>query len=461
VEIESMENYYRLLRKHWLNLLILSYIFFVVYSTIVPFNFITGFDIFIQRFSRIDWIPLQRNQGVIARSDVVANILFFIPLGILLALRKILKFYQNFTIIDWFQIFITGFTVSLLVEFLQLFTFDRHTSITDLITNSLGNLLGALLMLVIYLKFHVEIKNLLYYIFVRKPEMAISGFFLIFIFISYSIPFTFQPAFRSIRWSFYVLLDSSIRIRTLLLYLPFNIMIFGSFSYLLLIGVFRYFSQLFDSWKIYLLLLSLLGLPLILETYQLLIPIRNHAFTDIIAAEIGIITGMLFFYIQLRTNFRDQVHGNISHTDFQNAHAGFFQFLALVYLFYIFFYISFTKPLFASANNFGILFQPGIEYNFSVLKLKRLNLLIHFAKEVFAFLPAGFILSLLRDELQNWWKTGGFIAIILAIFIIGIIICSPFQSSFFFSLLSITATLLGIYLGYISYEIYKYLMNSI
>ncbi|MCK4894066.1 MAG: VanZ family protein, partial [Calditrichia bacterium] len=153
-----MEKYYRLLREHWLNLLIISYIFFVVYSTIVPFNFITGFEIFSQRLSRIDWVPLKRNQGFIARSDVVANVLFFMPLGILLSLRKILKYYRNFSLMDWFQIFITGFSVSLIVEFLQLFTFDRHTSVTDLLTNTLGNLLGAFLMLAIYLKFHAEIK---------------------------------------------------------------------------------------------------------------------------------------------------------------------------------------------------------------------------------------------------------------------------------------------------------------
>ena len=456
-----MEKYYRLLREHWLNLLIISYIFFVVYSTIVPFNFITGFEIFSQRLSRIDWVPLKRNQGFIARSDVVANVLFFMPLGILLSLRKILKYYRNFSLMDWFQIFITGFSVSLIVEFLQLFTFDRHTSVTDLLTNTLGNLLGAFLMLAIYLKFHAEIKHLLYYLFVRKPEMSISGIFLIFIFISYSIPFTFQPALISIKESYLILLRSPVHFHTFVVYLPSNIIIFGSFSYLLLMGIFRYFVDFFNSRKIYLLILALLGLPFLLELFQLLIPIRNHALTDIIAAEIGVLSGLLFFHIQKMRRFRDQDLQTISHAEYLQAHAVFFQFLALIYVFFIFYYFSFTRPLFTSLNNFKVLFQPGIENNFSVLKLKRLNLLIHFTKEVFAFLPAGFILSLLIDELKNWWKMGGFIAILLTIFLIGILICSPFPFSIFFTFLSISATILGIWLGYIGYEIYKYLMNSI
>jgi glycopeptide antibiotics resistance protein len=456
-----MEKYYRLLREHWLNLLTVTYIFFVVYSTIVPFNFITELDILFQRLSRSEWIPFERNKMQIARSDVIANILFFMPLGILLSLRKILKYYRNFSLKDWFQIFSIGFSVSLMVEFLQLFTFDRHSSLIDLLANTLGNWLGAVFMLAIYLKFHAEIKHLLYYLFVRKPEMSISGIFLIFIFISYSLPFTFQLDFISIKESYRILLNSSVHIQKVWVYLPSNVIVFGSLSYLLLLGIFRYFTRFFISQKIYLLIFALITLPFFLEIYQLLIPIRNHALTDIISAKIGVLTGLLFFYIQKMRRFNDKDPQMMNHFEYLQAHAVFFQFLALIYIFYIYYYFSFSKPLVASLNSYEVLFQPGIEYNFSMLKLRRLNLLIHFTKEVFAFLPAGFILSLLIAELKIWWKTGGFIAILLAVLLLGISIYSPIPMSVFFTVLSIVATILGLWFGYIGWGIYKYLMNTI
>jgi len=316
-------------------------------------------------------------------------------------------------------------------------------------------------MLTIYLKFHTEIKNLLYSTFVRKPEMSISGIFLVFILISYSIPFTFQPALISIKQSYHILLKSRVDFLTLLIYLPSNIIIFGSFSYLLLMGIFRYFSNFYNSCKIYLLIVALLGLPLFLEIYQFLVPIRNHALTDVLTAEIGVLVGISFFSIQKIWRFRDQAPLSIRHEEYLHAHLVFFQFLAVVYIFYIFNYFSFYKPLFASVNNFSVLFQSGIEKKFSRLKLRRLNLLVHFTKEVFTFLPAGFILSLLIKEVKNGWKIGIFIAILLAILMVGIIVNSPFPFSVLFTLLSIGAMILGLWLGYIGWEIYKYLVNSL
>ena len=70
-------------------------------------------------------------------STYVLNVLLFLPLGALLPI--LYKKYRNF----WFTC-ITGFTFSACIEFLQLFN-HRVTDIEDLITNTLGTILGYIL----------------------------------------------------------------------------------------------------------------------------------------------------------------------------------------------------------------------------------------------------------------------------------------------------------------------------
>lgn len=62
------------------------------------------------------------------------NVLLFMPLGFFLPV-----FWKNFKKLRWTVLF--GFCVSLLIEVLQIFTF-RATDVNDLMTNTLGTLLG-------------------------------------------------------------------------------------------------------------------------------------------------------------------------------------------------------------------------------------------------------------------------------------------------------------------------------
>lgn len=67
-------------------------------------------------------------------ANSLLNVLLFIPLGLFLPL--FLRKFRNF-----FRTVFFGFCVSLLIEILQLFTF-RATDVNDLMTNTLGTLLG-------------------------------------------------------------------------------------------------------------------------------------------------------------------------------------------------------------------------------------------------------------------------------------------------------------------------------
>lgn len=98
----------------------------------------------------IDYIEVDFGFNFIPLLDIVLspktsllNILLFIPLGIFLPMLWKEKYNNKFL-----KVLMFGFVLSLVVEVLQIFTF-RLTDINDLITNTLGTIIGYLL----YVKF--------------------------------------------------------------------------------------------------------------------------------------------------------------------------------------------------------------------------------------------------------------------------------------------------------------------
>lgn len=89
----------------------------------------------------VNWVPLIGMVGDI-RSNVL-NVLLFVPLGA--GLPFIWKKYRVFSKTVFF-----GFALSLVIEMSQLFTL-RATDVNDLITNSLGAVIGFLASKPIYL----------------------------------------------------------------------------------------------------------------------------------------------------------------------------------------------------------------------------------------------------------------------------------------------------------------------
>ncbi len=124
------------LRRLW-SALAFVYSAFVFYGTLFPFVF-NGY--LYQRPKEglypFYWIfTLGEYNG---RADIVANIIFFIPLGYFLG--KLLYGFPKlilFLIGGFYCFFLTG-----LVEYLQLYVPHRHTSVLDIITNIGGGILG-------------------------------------------------------------------------------------------------------------------------------------------------------------------------------------------------------------------------------------------------------------------------------------------------------------------------------
>lgn len=444
-----MEKYYYWFRKEWLNVLIVSYILFIIYTTVVPFNFVFNWPLLSHRLSRIDWIPFVGRNRVIDRSDMVANIIFFVPLGILLGLKKILSYYRCYTRKEWLSILGVGGGISATVEFLQLFTMDRHTSLTDIITNSCGTLVGAALILFIYLKFHQRIKMILMELFFGKPEMSLAAVLSIFIFLSYSVPFTYEISISSVSESVRQFQSSSFRSSLFLLSGLSSMLMYGTMFYFLLSSLHRYFRDAISARQKFYVSLAVFAFPVLLEFYQFILPIRGHSYYDILAAWVGLLSGMAFFIIQkyglLTTNLQLSYNTN---SEYLKKYASYFNYLLLIYLVYGIAY-------FQSLTWLVELQLPVSSNEIYHVRYWRLQLFMHFNKEVFTFLPTGFILTFIYSEWKSKiWKI---LAYIILLILIIYYLFQLFRVNQYL-LLNVFALSLGVWLGHFFWKIFKFLI---
>lgn len=112
----------------------LIYIVLLVYGTLYPLTgWVWDTQIPYQLFS-LYW-PEQTS-----RTDIITNLLVYIPLGVFLALMQSRKTNTMLVII---VITVTGTALSFCLEYLQTFLPNRVTSLVDVGLNGLGTLLGA------------------------------------------------------------------------------------------------------------------------------------------------------------------------------------------------------------------------------------------------------------------------------------------------------------------------------
>jgi glycopeptide antibiotics resistance protein len=120
-----------------ITVLCLVYIAVIFYGTLLPFDMTADVDAAIGRLERelTVWYDGFFNN----RRDILLNVAFFIPLGILVAVGYTGKS-------RWAAVLVAGVvgaTVSLTVEFLQLWSPSRTAEAADLVTNTAGCLAGG------------------------------------------------------------------------------------------------------------------------------------------------------------------------------------------------------------------------------------------------------------------------------------------------------------------------------
>ncbi|HID40293.1 MAG TPA: VanZ family protein, partial [Calditrichaeota bacterium] len=126
-------------RIRFIKILLATFMFFVVYNTLIPFKIYLSPGKLLREFNQIDWTPYFHNGRFNSLTDIVGNIILFLPFGFLFYLHQ----YYSQKTAPLLRVMIFGFLFSLSIETAQVFFKYRITSVTDLCNNTLGALGGA------------------------------------------------------------------------------------------------------------------------------------------------------------------------------------------------------------------------------------------------------------------------------------------------------------------------------
>ncbi len=154
--------------------LFLLYVLFLIYASVVPFDFIRSKADFYQAIAQIRWIPFFLAQER-SLPDIVSNLALFFPFGLLLA--SIMLARMPLWIILCISI-VSGAFMSCFLEMIQLFVSSRITSISDVINNALGSGAGALTAYI----YHRYINRYLEPVFLHTLKRPLLEVYTVFIF---------------------------------------------------------------------------------------------------------------------------------------------------------------------------------------------------------------------------------------------------------------------------------------
>ncbi len=210
----------------------------------------------------------------------------------------------------------------------------------------------------------------------------------------------------------------------------------------------RYLSHRINARRKFYILLAVFALPICLEFYQFIIPIRHHSYYDILTAYGGLLSGVVFFVLQKPVMKIDLQASQNVQFDYFHHYSTYFKYLLVIYVGYGLMYSRFS----AFSMEFPI---PASATELSRIKQWRLHLLMHFNKEVFTFLPTGFILTFIQSEWKSKkWKISAYIA--FSLFIAYYLFQLYHWNHYFF--IHFIAWSLGLWLGHFFWKIFRFLI---
>ena len=115
---------------------------FIVYGATIPFHFTSDLAAVREHLQRVSLNPFMSpaTGRRVSIPDVVQNVLLFVPFGVLGMLGS--RVQPAMLRVAW--VTLLGAALSTFVEAVQLFTTDRVSAVSDVLTNTTGTFLAAL-----------------------------------------------------------------------------------------------------------------------------------------------------------------------------------------------------------------------------------------------------------------------------------------------------------------------------
>ncbi|NOX38918.1 MAG: VanZ family protein [Calditrichaeota bacterium] len=299
----------------------LFFTFLIIYNTLIPFRFDYGFQDLPNLIRQIEWFPYHSTRVDISLTDIVGNILLFVPFGFLLyTLLNQMGMAYPFGLT-----LLCGAALSFSIEFVQLFIKARNTAPHDLINNTLGTALGALVAMIYSIRLSAFLRTQFYSLLQRKPFLLLliilGGAQGMAALMPFTVSITVSDLKKSLKSTNLVPFDY-VSIGKLFFRsptphdsLPFDVFAFVEnllfwmvIGYLLFICYRIYWrKKTFGRWL-------LIGLPLVyfplLEFAQLFITSRITDINDILSGYLGIALGFALYQL-LRPIRRKHFHHHI------------------------------------------------------------------------------------------------------------------------------------------------------
>ena len=100
----------------------------------------------------------------------------------------------------------------------------------------------------------------------------------------------------------------------------------------------------------------LLLVPVVMEIYQILIPVRNHSVGDILSGTLGILLGYVVFTMAGGSKKLPDRNYSVSLSFPVTEHAAYFLFVIITYIMYLFMFFNYQQPLLISEDLYRELF---------------------------------------------------------------------------------------------------------
>ncbi len=289
-----------------INVLLLLFVAFTLYNTLIPFNFETHGLSLNELLRQADWELFVHQGRRASLTDIAGNILLFLPLGFLLYLWGRQRGIKGILLVSG----IVGFLLSVSIEFLQLFLVARNSSVTDILNNTAGTLAGTAGAFIYFSTVSNTANRHLRYLIGEQPLTLILVIIFVFQAVGAIIPFNVSITISDVQKSLKninIIPFQNHSLSLLLLHrpMPIDSVPFDWYLFvenLLFWSVWGYISALCYAvyWQtrknglVLLLGVSFLA-PLVLEILQIFIVSRYSDINDIISAWIGILAGLTVY----------------------------------------------------------------------------------------------------------------------------------------------------------------------
>lgn len=163
-----------------------AYALFVVYATLLPFQFMGDPELLRQKARWINWDPRYLVNGEPTPiTDLVMNVAFFVPLGVIgfHAQRR------RRAAVAVLRATGAGLLLTLGVETLQFFTPSRNPATSDLLTNTFGAACGAVLAALLRVQFQGVVRKHAFSWMRREPLLPVLVGYVVLIAVSALVPF--------------------------------------------------------------------------------------------------------------------------------------------------------------------------------------------------------------------------------------------------------------------------------